>query len=159
MLRPDVRVESLAEVTPHLLRALSVRDVLLDLDDTLVASDGDDVVAEAPRLVARLRESGMGVAILSNGTPERVTRVSELLGVPALSLAGKPFSWAFRRALALLPGARPPSTAMVGDQLFTDVLGAKLAGMVTVLVKPLSEGKLPHTRLARRLERMILEER
>ncbi len=159
MLRPDVRVDSLAEVTPDLLRRLGVRHVLLDLDDTLVASDGEDHVAEAPLLVERLLSAGFGVAILSNGKPERVARASQVLGVPGVALAGKPFGWAFRRALSLLPGATPSDTAMVGDQLFTDVLGARRAGLVTVLVRPLTEGKLPHTRLARRLERMILEER
>jgi len=159
MLRPDARVDSLSEVTPDLLRSLGARHVLLDLDDTLVASNAEEFVAEAPAAVARLREAGIGVAILSNGKPERVQRASRLLGVPGLALAGKPFAWAFRRALALLPGATPSTTAMVGDQLFTDVLGAKRAGLVTVLVRPLSPGKLPHTRLARRLERMILEER
>ena len=159
MLRPDVRVDSLAQVTPDLLRRLGVSHALLDLDDTLVASDRDEHVAEAPLLVSRLRDAGFGVAILSNGKPERVARVSRLLGVPGVALAGKPFGWAFRRALGLLPGASPATTAMVGDQLFTDVLGAKRAGLVTVLVRPLTQGKLPHTRLARRLERMILEER
>ena len=43
--------------------------------------------------------------------------------------------------------------------VITDVMGAKRAGMVTVLVRPLSKGNLPHTRIARRLERMLLEER
>ena len=159
MLRPDVRVDRLSEVTPDLLRSLGVRYALIDLDDTIVASNGDDLVDDAPLLVSRLRAAGMGVAILSNGKPERVARASKLLGVPGVALAGKPFGWAFRKALAMLPGASPATTAMVGDQLFTDVLGAKRAGLVTVLVTPLTEGKLPHTRLARRLERMILEER
>ena len=158
MLRPDVRVDRLEPVTPDLLRSLGVRNALLDLDDTLVASDRDDAVADAPLTVERLKEAGFGVAILSNGKPERVARAADLLGVPGVALAGQPFGWAFRRALAMLPGAVPANTAMVGDQLFTDVLGAKRAGLVTVLVRPLSEGKLLHTRLARRLERMILEE-
>src|SRR5690606_41699803 len=80
MLRPDARVDSLSEVTPDLLRSLGARHVLLDLDDTLVASNAEEFVAEAPAAVARLREAGIGVAILSNGKPERVQRASRLLG-------------------------------------------------------------------------------
>src|SRR5690606_5014589 len=159
MLRPDVRLDSFDQVTPELLIGLGARHVLLDLDDTLVASDRDDLEAGASDAVHRLRAAGLGVAILSNGTHERVMRLGKLLDVPGIALAGKPFAWAFRRALKLLPGAEPSNTAMVGDQLFTDVLGAKRAGMATVLVRPLTKGKLPHTRFARRLERMFLEER
>lgn len=133
--------------------------MLLDLDDTLVASDRDVMETGVSDAVGELIRAGMGVAILSNGTHERVMRIGKLLGVPGVALAGKPFAWAFRRALRLLPGAQPTNTAMVGDQLFTDVLGAKRAGLVTVLVRPLTKGKLPHTRFARRLERMFLEER
>lgn len=133
--------------------------MLLDLDDTLVASDRDVMETGVSDAVGELIRAGLGVAILSNGTHERVMRIGKLLGVPGVALAGKPFAWAFRRALRLLPGAQPTNTAMVGDQLFTDVLGAKRAGLVTVLVRPLTKGKLPHTRFARRLERMFLEER
>ncbi len=159
MLRPDARVDSLDDVTPDLLRSLGARYALLDLDDTLVASDRSEAVPAAALLVERLRSAAIGVAILSNGKRERVDAAASLLGVPGVALSGKPFGRAFRKALALLPGAHPSTTAMIGDQLFTDVLGAKRAGMVSVLVKPLTAGKLPHTRLARRLERMILEER
>lgn len=159
MLRPDLRLDSFAQVTPDLLRGLGARFVLLDLDDTLVASDRDVMETGVSDAVGELIRAGMGVAILSNGTHERVMRIGKLLGVPGVALAGKPFAWAFRRALRLLPGAQPTNTAMVGDQLFTDVLGAKRAGLVTVLVRPLTKGKLPHTRFARRLERMFLEER
>ena len=159
MLRPDVRLDSLAQVTPDLLRGLGARFVLLDLDDTLIASDREVMEAGVSEIVGELLTAGLGVAILSNGAHERVMRTGKLLGVPGIALAGKPFAWAFRRALRLLPGAEPTNTAMVGDQLFTDVLGAKRAGLVTVLVRPLTKGKLPHTRFARRLERMFLEER
>ncbi len=159
MLRPDVRLDSFAQVTPDLLTCLGARYALVDMDDTLVASDSSAADASVVEAVARLKAAGLGVAILSNGTHERVMRVGKVLDVPGIALAGKPFAWAFRRALRLMPGAKPGNTAMVGDQLFTDVLGAKRAGLVTVLVKPLTKGKLPHTRFARRLERMILEER
>ncbi len=159
MLRPDVRLDTLSEVTPDLLRGLGASFALLDLDDTLIASGGDATADGMHEVVAALKAAGLGVAILSNGSHERVHHMGRLLGVPGIAMAGKPFAWAFRRALRLLPGATPATTAMIGDQLFTDVLGAKRAGLVTVLVRPLTQGKLPHTRFARRLERMILEER
>ncbi|HZJ10868.1 MAG TPA: YqeG family HAD IIIA-type phosphatase [Trueperaceae bacterium] len=157
-LRPDLRVDSLAEVTPALLASLGVSSVFVDLDDTLIASDSDVPAAGSLGWLASLSAGGLAVVILSNGRHDRVARLAEQAGVPGLALAGKPFARAFRRARRLLGEVDPAAIAMVGDQLFTDVIGAKRAGMVTILVRPLTKGKLPHTRIARRLERMLLED-
>lgn len=158
MLRPDLRFASLAEVTPAVLQELGATAVLVDLDDTLMASNSETPAAGALEWLAGLRRAGLAVVILSNGQRDRVARLAAEAGVPGLALAGKPFTWAFRRALHLIEHAEPARTVMVGDQLFTDVMGAKRAGLMTILVRPLSQGKLPHTRIARRLERMLLED-
>jgi uncharacterized protein len=155
MVRPDLRVNSVCDVTPALLAELGVRGVLVDLDDTLVASNADAPTAEVESWLREVLRSGLRVAILSNGERSRVRHLAERLGVPAFALVGKPFSFAFRRGLAAL-GTPPAATAMVGDQLFTDMLGANLAGLTSILVQPLTPGKLLHTRAARRLERLIL---
>jgi len=155
VVRPDVIVDSVLEVTPALLGRFGVRGVLVDLDDTLVASNADDFAPGAERWVSDVRAAGVAVAILSNGERERVRRLAARLEVRAFALVGKPFWFAYRRGLAAL-GTTPAETAMVGDQLFTDVLGANCAGLTSILVRPLTPGKLPHTRVARRLERRIL---
>jgi uncharacterized protein len=155
VVRPDVQVETVADVTPALLQRLGVRGVLIDLDDTLIASDADDMSPAAADWLASLRAAGLRLAILSNGERTRVHRLAERLGLPAFALVGKPFWFAFRRGLAALDTPRS-ATAMVGDQLFTDMLGANCAGLTSILVRPLTPGKLPHTRVARRLERLIL---
>lgn len=146
------------QVTPTLLRSWGVVAVLVDLDDTLLAAADEHVEPDVIAWVRSLAAADLAVAILSNGERERVRRIAEQAGVPGLSMAGKPFRVAFRRALRLLGDPPPHAAAMVGDQLFTDVLGAKRSGMRAILVRPLSPGKLPHTRLARRLERMLLKE-
>ena len=156
MVRPDVQVETVCDVTPELLQELGVRGVLLDLDDTLVASDAEGPSAEAEAWLASLKDAGVAVVILSNGERSRVRLLAERLGLRAFALVGKPFWFAFRRGLAVL-GTPRSATAMVGDQLFTDMLGANLAGLTSILVRPLTPGKLLHTRAARRIERMILQ--
>jgi uncharacterized protein len=155
VLRPDVIVDSVCDVTPQLLRELGVEGVLVDLDDTLVASNAPLPTAEVEAWLQELVRSGVRVAILSNGERARVRSLADRLGVRAFALVGKPFWFAFRRGLAAL-GTPRRATAMVGDQLFTDVLGANCAGIVSILVRPLTPGKLLHTRAARRLERLIL---
>jgi uncharacterized protein len=155
MVRPDVLVETVCDVTPTLLRELGVQGVLLDLDDTFIASDRDEPSVDAEEWLRLLMRSGIKVVILSNGERDRVHLLARRLGVPAFALVGKPFWFAFRRGLAAL-GTSRAATAMVGDQLFTDVLGANLAGLTSILVRPLTPGKLPHTRAVRRIERLIL---
>ncbi len=128
---------------------------MVDLDDTLVASNSPDIASSFHDWVEVLKAEKVPLLILSNGHPRRVRQWSRDLGVPGLALVGKPLWFGFRRGLAVL-GTRADETAMVGDQLFTDVLGANLAGLVSVLVTPLSAGGLPHTRAARRLEAALL---
>ena len=80
------------------------------------------------------------------------------MGFRLVSKAVKPLPFAFLRALQLL-GVRRRDAAMVGDQLFTDVLGASLLGIRTILVEPLSRTDLPHTLVLRRLEAVVLRGR
>ena len=156
MLRPDAVVTSVTEVTPDFLHALGVRAVLVDLDDTLLAAGSDLLEPLFTVWLESLRLAQIPVAILSNGAHARVVRWAAELGLEGLPLTGKPRGRAFRRGLEKL-GTPARETAMVGDQLFTDVLGANRAGMVSVLVTPLSPGKLPHTRVLRHLEALLLK--
>jgi len=155
MLLPDLHVASVTDVTVDWLRQRGVVGVLVDADDTLVPGDDRALEPEHRAWVADLLAAGLRVGILSNGTARRVADLGRLLGVPAIALAGKPFGFAFRRALRTL-GTSASTTAMVGDQLFTDVLGARCAGLTSVLVSPLTPGRHAHTRVARRLERWVL---
>ncbi len=159
MLKPHIRVNSVHDVTPAFLADLGLEGVLVDVDDTLLAAKAEHVDDSVYAWFDLLAASSVPVVILSNGSRERVKAIAARAGVPGLHLAGKPFAWAFKRGLELLGDVKAAKTAMVGDQLFTDVLGANRAGLTTVLVRPLSPGKLPHTRMVRRLERMVLKER
>ncbi len=155
MLRPDLHVASVTDVTLSWLRSRGVRGVLVDADDTLVTRADGPVDPGFVAWLADLRDAGMRLAVLSNGERRRVVALGAELGIPAFALAGKPLRVAFRRGVRAL-GTTPATTAMVGDQLFTDVLGAKWAGLVAVLVTPLTPGRHAHTRAARRLERWVL---
>ena len=73
-------------------------------------------------------------------------------------MAGKPWPRAFAKAM-LSMGLQPKQVAVVGDQIFTDILGGNLMGAYTVWVPPLSLNGLPHTKFVRSLERRILEDK
>jgi uncharacterized protein len=150
-----MRIKTVLELTPERLHSQGIRALLVDLDDTLVASNSLRIRLSFRRWVALLKAANIRVVLLSNGKPERVARWAQVLGVEGLPLVGKPFRFAFQRGLKRL-GTLPGETAMVGDQLFTDILGANSLGIKSILVTPLSSKGLPHTRLARKLENIIL---
>lgn len=156
LLRPALVVQAAPDVTPEILDSLGVRAVLIDMDDTIVASNSDELAPAYCDWVESLRRHDVPMLILSNGERSRVARCSRQLGIDGLALIGKPLGRAFRRGLKQL-GTEPHETAMIGDQLFTDVLGANAAGLTSILVTPLSPGRLPHTRLMRRIERLLLK--
>ena len=154
-LRPDLRVDRVERLTARRLQSLGLEGLLLDLDETLLPAAADLPTSDVIVWAHELRAAGVRLAIVSNGRPSRVARVARALEVPARALTGKPWPGAFRRGLAQLR-LPPDRCAMVGDQLFTDVVGARAAGLRTVLVPPLSRAGLPHTRALRRLEARIL---
>jgi hypothetical protein len=102
--------------------------------------------------------AGFRVCLVSNNWHERVHTAAEELGFGLVSRAVKPLPFAFLTALKRVESSRKRA-AVVGDQVFTDVLGGKLAGIRTVLVQPLSSSDLPHTLFLRRLESRILRGR
>src|SRR5690625_933335 len=155
MLKPDLRVGSVTELTPELLRQHGIKAVMVDLDDTVVPSKGVSMELVVKDWFRTLTQAGFSLLVLANGQRDRVAHWAGQHGIPGLSLVGKPVGWAFGRWLRLL-GSEPGSIAMVGDQLFTDVLGANLMGEFSILVISLSHGKLPLTRMLRRLGRCIL---
>ncbi|MCA9839446.1 MAG: YqeG family HAD IIIA-type phosphatase [Trueperaceae bacterium] len=155
MLLPDILVDAVDRLSPDFLRDQGIKALMLDLDDTLVASKARDLSPSYLSWLNSLKAEAMPLIILSNGSPKRVNYWSEALGLPAYALSGKPFL-GFRRALKHL-GTEASQTAMIGDQLFTDVLGAKLIGIKSILVKPLSPGLMPHTRCLRYVENYLLK--
>ncbi|MDV6373099.1 YqeG family HAD IIIA-type phosphatase [Deinococcus arenicola] len=162
LLRPDDLIDDIQSITPEFLARRGLRGLLLDLDNTLVPYGSYEEAAAAGmfRWARELRDSGTLLYLLSNATGRRAAFWLERLGLAGVSLAGvglagKPHPRAYRRALAEL-GLPAHQAGMVGDQLFTDVLGGNLCGMHTILVRPIVNNSLPHTRVARQLERAVL---
>lgn len=154
--RPNAILDTIFEITPEFMQARHLRALLLDLDNTLIPYKSFE---EAPHVIGwatALLESGIQMRILSNALPKRVEFWCHRLNFPGVGLASKPFPKAFRQAIEEL-GVQSKHVAMVGDQLFTDILGGNLAGAFTIMVRPLSENALPHTRLARKMERFVLK--
>lgn len=153
-LRPDFCAPRLADVP---LTALGgARVLLLDADNTLAPWRGAVPDPAAARWVESAKAAGFRLCIASNSDAERLRPLEEALGIPAFPRAGKPLPSGLRR-IAQEMGAAPDACALIGDQLLTDMLAARLAGMRAVLLEPLDPSReFTGTRVNRVLERILL---
>lgn len=123
-------------VTPAFLREHGVRLLLCDLDYTLAPKSQREPDEALRQWIGALRGAGITVAILSNNrSPARVERFCKPLGIGYVGHAGKPAVRGFREAMACY-GVRADETAMLGDKLLTDVLGARRSGVLALMVEP-----------------------
>jgi HAD superfamily phosphatase (TIGR01668 family) len=155
ILRPAEYHLSIFEIDLDQLRHKGFKAILLDLDNTLVRWNDPN---PTPGLVAwldRVRGMGFAVCIVSNNSGPRVSEFARKLGVPHVSKAGKPGRKGFLHAMTML-GVSPSETVVVGDQIFTDVLGGNWAGAYTILVVPIDRREFIGTRLVRTVERRVL---
>ncbi len=156
-LTPHVRVDDVCELTLERLGQLDLNTLLLDVDCTLKAYRDESVSAEVAAWLAELRSAGIGMCLVSNGRGPRIARLAQSLDLPYVATALKPFPFGCRAALRKL-GADARRTAMVGDQLFADVIAGRLAGLTSILVCPIQPEQEPwFTRLKRRPERFLLD--
>lgn len=158
LLTPDLVVQRIADIDQDALAQRGIRALLVDLDNTLCPWKGEEVCPSASGWMAQARER-FGVCIVSNSIrPRRLTRVAGRLGVEAVGRWGfgrKPFGGAIREALRRLD-VPAHEAAMIGDQIFTDILGGNRLGLYTIWVQPLQSAEFVGTRLERLLERLLL---
>lgn len=153
---PNLQLPAVEALDLALLHDRGIRGVLLDLDNTLTPWKSRDIAPAVVDWVRALAGTGIGACIVSNAaTARRVRPVADALDLCWITRALKPLPHGFRRAMAMLD-TDPASTAVVGDQLFTDILGGNRLGLFTVLVDPISQREALFTKLVQRpLERLV----
>ena len=154
-LTPDAVFESVLAIEPAWLTSRGIRGLAVDLDNTLVPYGQPVPDPDIVEHIRNLTAAGLRIIIVSNARPHRASLAAKELGIAYLANAGKPAVRAFRRALDLL-GCEPGETAVIGDQVFRDILGARRAGCLALLVNPMSSRDFPGTKLLRWPERLIV---
>lgn len=120
------------------LQARGVRVLFADLDNTLARYSQREPSPELRAWKRELERRDIRLFVLSNSRKSaRADEFCAALGIPYLKHAGKPKRGGFQRAFRL-NGVSPKETAMVGDQIFTDILGGNRSGVYTILVRPLA---------------------
>lgn len=151
---PDEYLNSAYEIDYEGLYLKGFRGVIFDIDNTLVPH-GAPADERSIALFARLRGIGLESVLLSNNKEPRVKTFNDKVHSRYLFKAGKPGRTGYRKAMELM-GTTPVTTFFVGDQLFTDVWGAKRVGLLTYLVKPIHPKEEIQIVLKRRLEWIVL---
>lgn len=137
------------------LLANHIKGMIVDLDNTIIPWNALDTPKHLHDWLEHVANAGIKVCIVTNRNLERANIVGNNLALPVIGRAWKPRKKPFRDAAGII-GTLPSQTAVVGDQIFTDILGGNRAGMFTILVVPIGEKELPTTRILRSLERIIL---
>lgn len=152
LLQADAYFSEVTNISLAYLQARAIRALLLDVDDTLVAKHDSHCKPSQPlrNWLADLRAAEIKVMLLSNGRGTRVREWARALEIEGIALAAKPLPWAYCRALQALE-LPAKQVAMVGDQLFTDILGANIMAMPSIWVEARSTGA-GITRVLRHLE-------
>ena len=151
---PDEYLDSAYVIDYDRLYREGYRGLIYDIDNTLVPH-GAPADERAIALFAHLRELGFGYCLLSNNQIERVSSFADAIGAQFIENAHKPSVRNYKKAMELL-GTDTGNTIFIGDQLFTDVYGAKRSGIRNILVKPIHPKEEIQIVLKRYLEKIVL---
>ena len=152
---PDYYITSIFEIDTEDLREKGIKALIFDIDNTLVPYDVELPTKEIIKYFKELQDKGFKICLFSNNNKERVIRFNTGLKLIAIHKANKPLKRKFKVAMKLL-GTNENSTAIVGDQIFTDVYGGNRTGITTVLVKPVSDKDEWITKVKRGIERRLI---
>ncbi len=155
LLAPADQVESVTDIDLDGLESMGVKALLLDLDNTLLAWNQRELTSEVRDWVKLAVGRGFRLCIVSNASRRRLSVQSTVLEIPCVPNSMKPRRRALRKALQLLE-VQPHQAAMVGDQVFTDVLAGNRLGLHTILVIPLHLKEQWWMKWVRKLESAII---
>jgi len=155
-LKPKLYVDSIYYINFEKLKKRGINSVIIDLDNTITEWDNPGLSNQVFDWFEKMKQAGLKACIVSNNGHRRVAKAVENLGIPFLARAQKPRRGAFRKAMEIME-TKPEQTAVVGDQIFTDVLGGNRLGLFTILVVPINSKEFIGTRIVRMVERRVLK--
>ena len=151
---PDLRKNSVYEIDFSGLYKKGIRGLIFDIDNTLVPH-GADADERIEKLFGELKKMGFKTFLLSNNKLERVKRFNTNIRSLYIYKAGKPNTANYIKAMRMM-GTKKETTVFVGDQLFTDIWGAKKAGITSILLNPIDKKEEIQIVLKRYLEKIVL---
>lgn len=158
ILQPKYYIKHVTNIDPNRLKALGYTTVFLDRDNTLVSREETEAQQEVNEWILQLKAHGLQVMLVSNSFSDKIEKEALALGVDYIDRALKPLPCGMYTAMKRLD-VDAGECVMVGDQIFTDVVAANIAGVSSILVEPLTEVDLWHTVQLRKVEKLVLSGR
>ncbi len=156
MFVPNYYFDTVFDVTPELLTSAGIKALILDIDNTLVPYEITEPTPEVRAWLESVWAVGIQTAFVSNNHADRVDIFNLTLGCPAFPDSGKPLKKSCTKALEAM-GVKPSETAIIGDQVFTDVLAGWNSRLkMSILVKPIKDKTNLFFRFKRWLEKPVL---
>lgn len=157
LIYPDFYLDSVLEITPEFCNKNGIKGLILDIDNTLIDID-KKMIEGAEKWHKQVVDSGIKTIIVSNTSKkEKAERVANILGIEFINFAQKPAKGGYLKAKDKM-GLKCEEIASVGDQIFTDVIGANRCKMKSILVKPVDPARdLWYTKWKRPLEAFIIK--
>ena len=156
MLKPKAQFDKVTDITAKFLKQNNINAVILDVDNTLIDLDRKPL-KDIEKWADSLKDEKIKICIASNSIKkEKVTKVAKKLDVPFIYFSTKPLKRGLKKAKKILKEENE-NIAEIGDQLFTDVLGANRMKMFSILTKPISEERTKLGALKRKIEQLYLK--
>ena len=133
-LLPVAVTDDLTDLTPEYLQENGIRLLMLDFDNTIVPYTTNEPTEQMHQWLDRMRTSQVQLCVVSNSRKDRVKDFCQKYQIPCITHAAKPFSKGILRCIAQYQMPKE-ACAFVGDQIYTDTLGANLAGVRSILVR------------------------
>ena len=156
LLRPTYAYKRITDLSPEFFTEKGIKCLLLDVDNTLTTHDNPVPADGVENWLEQIKKSGLTAVILSNNSDERVKPFAKKLNLSYIPRARKPLTFGITKACREY-NLTKKEIALIGDQIFTDILGGNLKGILTVLVEPYELEDKFFLSLKRKLEKPILK--
>ncbi len=156
MFKPNVKLDKVTDISLSVLQKYNINALILDVDNTLSTHHGQVLTEGLEDWLDLMRENGIKMTVLSNSKSKRLEPFAKKINLDYISLGMKPLPFGYWRAIKRL-GSKRRNTAIVGDQIFTDVVGGNIAGVKTILLTPIKLETSLRFRIKRRNEAFLIK--
>ncbi len=154
--KPKFKLNVVTDIRPDFLSENGIKALILDVDNTLSTHHGQQLTNGLEEWISLMQQKNIKLTVLSNSKEKRVEPFAKKIGLDYLSLGLKPLPFGYLRAIKKL-NVKKSEAAIVGDQIFTDVLGGNLIGLKTILLTPILPENGWSFKLRRRMEKILLK--
>ena len=156
--KANLILRRITEITPEMVNDLGLKALLLDVDNTLSTHHGTILIDGLKEWLEMMKNNGITTVVVSNSKKFRIEPFAGRINQPFVSLACKPLPFGYAKGRKMA-GVKKKECAIVGDQIFTDVLGANLYGIKSILVRPVKLEDGWTFKLRRYFEKKMLKDK